>query len=90
MQKLVDLYDSFEEFQMNVEPSLCDKLIQCKNYIFYLADQYLLTKVVQNRLLKNITIIDVRTIILGIQAEIEVFISLLQGKDVDIFATCQY
>ena len=38
MQRLVDLFDSSGVFPMNVDPSLCDELKQCKNHLLYLAE----------------------------------------------------
>ena len=40
LQRRVDLYDSSEEFLLNVDPSLCDELNQCYDHLFYLEDLY--------------------------------------------------
>lgn len=40
LQRLVELYDSTEEFLRNIDGSLCDELKQCKNHLFYLAHVY--------------------------------------------------
>ena len=47
------MYDSSEEFQLNVDPSECDELKQCKDNLFYLADLHSKFNEVQKRLHGN-------------------------------------
>ena len=59
---------------MNVDPTPCDEIKQCKNNLFYLEHLFSKFNEVQKRLQsKNVTVIMVRIIIYGFQAKIEVF-----------------
>ncbi|XP_076049445.1 zinc finger BED domain-containing protein 5-like [Oratosquilla oratoria] len=87
LQRLVDLYDSTVEFLIYVDPSLCAELNRCKNHLFYLADLYSKFNEVQKRLQGNdVTMIQTRTILIGFQVKIGLFISSLARKDFKYFS----
>ena len=50
LQRLVELYGLSDEFLMNVNPSLCDELRQCRNNLFCLPHLYSKFNVVQKLL----------------------------------------
>ena len=68
-QRLVDLHDSSEEC-LKIWSHHYDEQKQCKNHLFYKADLYSKFNKVQMCLQgKNATIIQDRTVILGIEAK---------------------
>ena len=87
LQRLVDVYDSTEEFLRNIDPSLCDEFEHCKNHLFYLADIYSKFNEAQKRLQgKNVTVMQARTILMGFQSKIELFKSSLARNDFKYFS----
>lgn len=90
LQRLVNLYNSSEEFLWNLDRSLCNELKLYKHHLFYLADIYSKFNEVQKRLQgKNITIIQARTMIMSFQVKLELFKSSLTRKDFKYFPNLQ-
>ncbi|XP_068200436.1 zinc finger BED domain-containing protein 5-like [Palaemon carinicauda] len=82
LQRLVELYDSTVNFLKDVDPYLSQQLITCKNHLFYLADLHSHLHDVQTRLQgRDITIIQVRTLVLGFQIKLGLFKSSLARRD---------
>ena len=86
LQRLVELYDSTVEHSMSIDPLIYEELIKCKNHLFYLADIFSKFNEIQNKIQgKDITIIQVRTVILGFQAKINIYKLALARRDFKYF-----
>lgn len=87
LQRFVDLDNSTLQFAADVDPSLCEELKKCKNALFSLADLYSKFNEEQRQLQgKDVTIIQARTVLLGLQSKLSLFRATLAHRDFQYFS----
>jgi len=91
LQGLVDIFYSTVEFLREVAPLLCHELKECKKHLLYLADIYSKFNEIQKRLQGRVaTIIQARTIIVGLQVKLGLLKNSLYRRDYKYFSNLKH